>query len=331
MRASRLSAIFCLLLASSAIAADSDSKSKAFVPPADAQWTIVCQVFTDSNHQAEATQAKELWIQQTGLPGFYVIHKQDQSTLYYGYYRSIDDAHDRKESDRAQADRHHLEELTDSNGTHPFVGSVFVELVPKDPPAPPEWNLVNAKGYWSLQVAVYEDDPRRKQAAVDSVKDMRAHGIEAYYYHGDTASSVCIGTWPKEAVKQQTEQYNNPDQPVLVSNSQLGEGDPYLRATGQKLQQMTPKVVITDSSLQAMMTRYPYEAINGDMEIRDSTGKLIKGATPSYVVEVPHDQAQASASDANDSSNQQLPPAFVPPPPPQTDSTAGGLRSIDSK
>jgi hypothetical protein len=327
MKQSALRAILALGL----FAAAANAAPPELIPPADAQWTILCEVFTGSNHQFESHTAKEFWAQSTNLPGFYVVHQQDQSTLYYGYYRSIADPHDHKESDRAQADRLRVQQLVDPSGQRPFVGCVFVELVPKDPPAPPEWNLVNAKGHWSLQVGVYEDDPHRKEAAVDSVKEMRAHGIEAYYYHGQTASSICIGAWPDAAVKQEQPQANDPNQPVLVSNQPLGPGDAYLRTTGQRLQQVTPEVKIIDPNLQDLMKQYPYEAINGDMEIRDAAGHLIKGPTPSYLVEIPQNQQTDSTTTTQDDSNTQLPPAFVPPPPPPTDTTTGGLRSIDSK
>ena len=133
------------------------------VPPADAQWTILCEVFTDAQPPIRSPHRQRFpGPRQTNLPGFYVVHQQDQSTLYYGYYRSIADPHDHKESDRAQADRQRIQQLVDPGGQRPFVGCVFVELVPKDPPAPAEWNLINAKGHWSLQVGVYEDDPHRK-------------------------------------------------------------------------------------------------------------------------------------------------------------------------
>jgi hypothetical protein len=329
MKVAFYSAIFSALLLATSVRAE-DAKSKPFVPPADAQWTIICEVFDGPNHQAQARAAKDYWLQHINMPGFYIVHEEDHSTLYYGYYRSIDNPKDHRESDRAQADRQRLRQLADPTGQHPFLGSIFVELVPKDPPAPSEWNLVNAKGYWSLQVAVYEDDPRRKEAAVDSVQEMRAHGIQAYYYHGPTASSVCIGLWPREAVQQeQPSRPANPNEPVLVSNRPMeGNGEVYLRSTGQRVQEITPQVKIVDPTLLAMMRQYPYEAINGEMEVRDADGHLVKGPTPSYVVEVPHEQ-KPTTSPAEDSS--QLPSAFLPPPPPPSDSTANGLRSIDSK
>lgn len=322
--------VLALLLAGLAIAGDrgagDSANSASFVPPPNARWTIICQVFTGDTHQADATRAKEYWIHRTGLPGFYIIHEQNQSTLYYGYYQTISG----KGSERAQADRRKIEQLANDTGDRPFLGCIFVELIPKDPPAPAEWNLVNAKGYWSLQVGVYESDPRRKEVAVESVRDMRAHGIDAYFYHGPTASSVCIGTWPKDAVKQEQAK-PNPDEPVLVSNRPVGNGDIRLRS-GQKVQEVVPKVQILDPSLRAMMEKYPYEAINGEMELRDANGKLIKGPTPSYIVVIPHQQSPAggTASDQTDDSTQ-LPPAFLPPPPPPTDSATSGLRSIDSK
>jgi hypothetical protein len=330
MKARYCASLLILLTMLSGIASAVED-SKILVPPADAQWTILCEVFTGPNHQFEAHTAKDFWAQSTNLPGFYVVHQQDQSTLYFGYYRSIADPHDHKESDRAQADRLRVQQLVDPSGQRPFDGCVFVELIPKDPPAPAEWNLVNAKGHWSLQVGVYEGDPHRKQYAVDAVREMRAHGIkDAYFFHGPTASSVCIGAWPDEAVTQEQPQASDPNQPVLVSNQPLDQTEAFARNTGQHLQQVTPKVKIVDPSLQALMTQYPYEAINGDMEVRDAAGHLIKGATPTYLVEIP--QQAADASTPQDDSKTPLPPAFVPPPPPPSnDSTTGGLRSIDSK
>src|SRR5205085_9341649 len=145
--------------------------------------------------------------------------EETQSVLYYGYYRAYNDTNDLNESRRAQDDRAKLDKLQDAQGERPFASSIFVELTSPDPEAPAEWNLANAKGYWSLQIAAYKDSPDRKKAAVDSVRAAREKGIEAYYFHGPTTSSVCIGCWPREAVKAQDAAVGeslDPRQPILV-------------------------------------------------------------------------------------------------------------------
>ena len=70
-----------------------------------------------------------------------------------------------------------------------MMSSLIVPIDSPDPVAPPEWNLANAKGYWSLQIAAYKDSPKRKEAAVEAVREARKNGVEAYYYHGETTSS----------------------------------------------------------------------------------------------------------------------------------------------
>ena len=241
--------------------------------------------------------------------------------------RSIDDPHDGKESERAQSNRGRLLQIVDANGSHPFMGCVFVELVPKDPPAPPEWNLVNAQGKWSLQIAVYGDDPRSqtRPALVDPVSaKCGANGIKnAYFYHGATASSICIGTWPDSAVKQDQARPEDPNQPVLVTNQPVAGGDIYLRTTGQKLQQVTPKVQILDPGLQQTADAVPLRSHQRrGWKPATPVPNVVKGATPSYLLEIPHEQP-SDASYNRYTEQTQLPPAFVPPPPPPTDSTTG--------
>ena len=70
-----------------------------------------------------------------------------------------------------------IQSMADQSGNPLFPHSFFVEVTTPDPQAPAEWNLANANGYWSLQIAAYKDSPKRKQYAVEAVRERdRSHG-----------------------------------------------------------------------------------------------------------------------------------------------------------
>ena len=170
--------------------------------PREAAYTIYCRDFTGPNHAAVAEGVKKQVEQVSGLKDFYLVRGESRTVLYHGFYTTFDDSVDAKEARRARADRNRLESLVDARQAKIFPRTVFEPLERPDPEAPAEWNLENAKGYWTLLVATYTDPVQGKQAAVDSVREARKQGYEAYYFHKDTQSHVCIGSWPEGAVKR---------------------------------------------------------------------------------------------------------------------------------
>jgi hypothetical protein len=257
-------------------------------PPRNARYTIYCLAVTGPDHTARANQIKLIWSQATQRKDWYVVHQDDQSLVYFGYYRSIDSGD--RDSARAAADRKMIQNLKDTIGDQPFQQAMLLPLDAPDPTAPPQWNLVNAKGAWSLEIAVYKG-PDRKQAAVDSVKQAREQGIDAYYYHGPSASSVCIGTWPEEAVTQQAmgaSQGSDPSQPLMVVPDPLAAQMPntFTDKEGNQGKVVHPGAQIVDPTLQAAMLKYPTHSFNGYVDTIMVNGK----ATPrsSAVVPIPH-------------------------------------------
>jgi hypothetical protein len=235
-------------------------------------------------------------MRSTPLNQWYVVHEANQSILYYGFYRSFNDGDQAKENQRAQADRAAIDQLTDQRGDRPFQHCFFVALSSPDPVAPSEWDLRNARGYWTLQIAAYLDDPRRKEAAVEAVRGFREAGIEAYFYHGETISSVCIGVWPEEAVRKQETDVGgstDPSQPILVSNVPLPrEMVQGLRdESNQKVRVLQPKMDIADPTLRAAIAQYPEHAVNGyvqQISVRDpQTGQLRQRGEPSMLFAIP--------------------------------------------
>jgi len=245
------------------------------IPPKDAQWTILCESITGPNHLALSKRRKAELIAATGMSDWYVIHAEDQSTLYYGYYRTFNDPKDAAEGRRAQSDRLKLNGVTDAMGDRPFRSCIFVEIDSPDPNAPRQWDLsrlrldeTDERHYWSLQIAAYKDTPERKKAAVDAVKSARDAGYEAYYFHGETTSSVCIGLWPKPSVEERDPavmQNPNDNDALLVLPPALlpDPGKELHAADGQRLKPVAPKFVAVDPTLLAMLREFPTHAVNG--------------------------------------------------------------------
>lgn len=170
--------------------------------PREAAYTIYCRDFTGPTHAAVAEQVKKQVEQVSGLKDFYLVRGESRTVLYHGFYTTFDDGVDRAEAKRARSHRNMLESLVDARQAKIFPRTVFEPLERPNPDAPADWDLQNAKGYWTLLVATYTDPVGGKQAAVDSVKEARKQGYEAYYFHKDSQSHVCVGSWPEGAVKR---------------------------------------------------------------------------------------------------------------------------------
>ena len=292
------------------------------VPPPGAQWTIFCGSFRGPDHVLLANQAKTDLLRQTHLNGWYLVHHADESILYYGYYTELG-------TPRAKADKRSIEGLTVNDGEKEFAGSMFVPLSSPNPSAPPEWNLTNtpAEMYFSLQIAAFVQTPDHKERAVEAVREARRQGIEAYYYHTDAMSTVCVGAWPKTAVRQQggggVAHNDNADVPVVVANQEIPDGAvPNLRdANGNPIPIIAPKLVIDDPTLAKTIKEFPENAVNGYvMTQKDKNGNPIPAS--SFLVVIPHDEA---AAQANSPDSGEAAPSRQALPVDGTDATLGKL------
>ena len=264
----------------------------------DAPFTISCQAISGPNHVELANALKANLVKATPLKDWYVIHEESQSVVYHGFYKSIDRSNP-KESQRAHNDLKTIQSLTNGSGERIFPHSYIVEVTTPDPQAPAEWDLANANGYWSLQIAAYKDSPKRKQYAVDAVREARAQGIPAYYLHGPNTSMVFVGAWPRSAVKEQDEstgQTPDPTQPLLVLSQALPANAPteFRDAEGNLVRALAPRMEPLDPSLIEAMHRYPNNVVNGEIIINkvrdDATGQVQEIADPSFLVAVPQKQ-----------------------------------------
>jgi hypothetical protein len=288
--------------------------------PKDAKWTIFCTVVGGPAHSEQARQLKARLAEVTHSSKWYVVHDDEKSTIYYGFYRTID--HGTREGDQAQADRRHLMEYKNSAGESPLALCSFMLIDRPAPEAPAEWDLAHyprdAMHMWSLQIAAYTPDAAddqghdRKWAAVESVKALRAQGIPAYFYHGDAISSVCVGLWPESAVKRQeggNDKGNagslNSDTSLFVASEPLPEGMAPKAPTGEKLKPMTVRFEPIDATMLEMARKFPSHMTN-NVEIYHKkkdprTGKIVDVAEPSFWVKVPE------VSESTAAANQQMP------------------------
>lgn len=324
--------------------------------PKDARWTIYCDTIAAADHAIRAKALQATLMQQTELRDWYIVQGDGRSTLYYGFYREIDQRADAREATRAQRDRQAVASLVDrSRGVKYFRTPVLVPLESPDPMAPPEWDLRNAKGYWTIEVAVYREDPKRKEYAVDVVRELRTQGHEAYFYHGATTSSVCIGAWPMNAIKpQETDvaRTQNPNDVVMVLPNGLSVPADSTTADGRRLVVYQEKMEVQDAGLAAMWKQFPEVAVNGavgkkvrvvrqgntvrTVPFNSSQGEVVEIINHSRIVPIPSSEpksapppifsgqgsAQAGESVITDPFGQ-----LRPPPPPG--STGAKLRSLE--
>jgi hypothetical protein len=325
--------------------------------PKDAEWTILCATIGGPDHAAQARSARAALLKQTKLPDWYIIHGEGRSTLYYGFYRAINDPKDAKESERAQNDRLAISNLADpANGARLFSSVILTKLDTADPTAPPEWDLTRATGVYSVQIAVFKDSPSRRSTAVEAVRQARAAGHEAYFYHGPTSSSVCIGAWPASAVIEHNQfnvkQMQNPAAVPLVTAGQiptLPQGD-LMTPDGKPINVINARFEILDPALRAVMKQFPIHSINGverPMMFDPRTGqKRLAPERPSFLVKIPHtpqlaptiaenavsDPTRANAN-ANPVTPQEQQVQQIPPPPVRPSNTAQGgkLKSLEDR
>lgn len=310
-------------------------KEEIVVPPKEAKWTLFCTVIGGPGHIERAKQIKIRLAESTKSNKWYVVHEDDKSMLYYGFYRTIDRG--TKDGDAAQADKASISGLRNAAGDAPMQLCSFMTIDTPGPEAPAEWDMGNMvrspEKYWSLQIAAFTADASdaeghdRKWAAVESVKALRAQGLPAYFYHGDSISSVCVGVWPEGAVKKQKgangrgdAAADNPDTAIVVSNFPLPEKLPNglmpKDQDGRPLKSMSPQIELLDPTLHAMATRFPSHMVNSEerqFEVLDPVTKQKRLVSlPSFLVFIPEAKSTSGTSGPHPAVNPgQLP--LMPP------------------
>ncbi len=259
----------CVLLSLTGCTAGGAGLGLSPTPGSEVFWAIRC----DTRHGADrfriTQQESEALKQVQGLKPqlVQVIHNEHESSVYYGRYRRTVEIGGSTATYRpdAMADLNLIRSLCMNVGGSdcwPFIYASLEEL-PRGRSRHPEWDLANAKGYWTLHVAVfYCEGPitNPKYLAEEYCRELREQGVEAYYYHGPTRSSVYVGLFPKEAI--QTVSETNPLSGVLtVSNKivdqrllKLQEQFPVSYQNGRRVNELVPDPTT------GQKRRVPYES-----------------------------------------------------------------------
>lgn len=171
-------------------------------------WTIMCMEMLGHEQRSALEQ---IAVTLTNTPGIRkdqvrVLTEGDGYVrLYYGkYVRRADPRTGQRETPAAlRADLDMLRTLGTPERGYFFR---FARVVPEPVPdsGRPEWDLRNATGIYTLQVAVFEltDDLwDYKSAAAEYVEYLRSKGYQAYYHHANGSSMVTVGSFGPEALQ----------------------------------------------------------------------------------------------------------------------------------
>ncbi len=182
-------------------------------------WTIECNAYTGENRREMADRMASLLkrVADVDARQVRVSHEAERSCVYYGeydlsYVRAETDSEEHTKGDvyvalneAIKRDLRFVRQLS-IGSQFPFFSARPIPK-PTEDVGPPEWDLRNARGVYTLHVGVTYNTPTMhayKQAAVEWVKALRSDGYEAYYYHSpdEPRSSICVGTFGDDALIQ---------------------------------------------------------------------------------------------------------------------------------
>jgi len=225
--------------------------------PSGDRFGIFLAAFTGPTHRQQAQAYLSAVRRQTGWPELYVETDDRTSRVFRGEYPTYIAAED---------DLRRVKAFRDAAGRPLFRGAIIMPLKPR-PYGPPEWDLRNCAGPYSVLVAVFYNVPEanppymgREKFAVDYCRQLRARGEEAFYYHGTTRSIVTVGSFQESALAK-------------------------IQKDGQELYE------IRDPQIQQIIDRYKYLAVNGRQEftkvLNRSTGRYDRIPQKPRVISVP--------------------------------------------
>jgi len=221
----------------------------------EAEYTILLYVLKSVDHADRIQSFKTQTERDTGWKGLFVVTRADHSELYWGKYAN----HKQASKNLAKAKKYRT-----PLGVKPYAQAIILPL-PASQPGPPEWNLKNADGAYTVVVATFHDVPEanyfgRKGNAVAYCRQLRQKGKEAYFHHGPANSLVTIGTFGQGAVRM------------------VQRGD-----------RRTPQIL--DQGIIAIQREFPYLAVNGRQELtvqmNPATGRIEKVPDKTYPARIP--------------------------------------------
>lgn len=246
-----------------------------FPPRAQEQetWSIRCIGLTGPRRFQLAEQYADALRKVQGLRSelVQVVNTEEESVVYYGRYQREPGEGDKPATYRPDQtdDLVRIRSLQSPDGqVRPFLLATLEPLATYET-GNPEWDLNNADGYWSLQVAVFYNTGEfhaRRTAAEQYCRELRNQGVEAYFHHGSANSVVCVGLFPREAVQE------------------VQREDPLLGV-------VRPTIEYVDERLRELQQKFPHNLQNGhefySIERDPRTGERRRIPQPSFLVRTP--------------------------------------------
>ncbi|NLX06785.1 MAG: hypothetical protein GXY33_16735 [Phycisphaerae bacterium] len=183
-----------------------------------------------------------------------VTHSDEVTLLTYGSYNN-------PQSQQAQKDLAFIKGLGVRDQGYLFLDAHLEPIPEPDPPILASWRLINSGGYWTLEIARF-DEPGHKKAAVELVQYLRTEKkTPAYVYHAANRSLVTVGAFPEDAIQA---------------------------GGGRRGPVIGMKPVVTDPDLKRWQNEFPYLIVNGtyiDLKAPKDDKKEIR--MPSKIMRVP--------------------------------------------
>ena len=245
----RINAWMLMIVASAALA--------GCEPQGRARYTVLLgRVYSPEYHVEWAEHLLEMTEQDTGWSDLRIVHNSGMSELFWGRFVTLEQA----ERYVRRARRYKRPE-----GGQVFASPVALTLPPQKI-GPPEYDLENVEGHWTLVIAEFNDKvdaPGHEEAALAYCLELREHGHRTYYWNKPLKSYVTIGVFPEESFN------------YVYDDDRYTAVGPFL----------------LDEDLANLQDRFPDLAVNGRQELRryfnNTTNQYERSPAPSYVEMVP--------------------------------------------
>jgi hypothetical protein len=163
---------------------------------------LLCPPFRGSDHVRNAKAGEKAVKDATGWSGVYLVHEEQDSSLYFGHYLT---------AKKAGAELLKVRAWKMTNGSLPFSLAIVTRLAGSDI-GPRQWDLSGAKDpnwAYTLVIAEFHNVPEedylsRKEDAVTYCRNLRGRGQETFFYHGPSKSMVTLGVFPVSAFHTET-------------------------------------------------------------------------------------------------------------------------------
>lgn len=170
---------------------------------ADEAWGIALRFFSGPGHQEQAQRALPALAEAVGTNALRVRTQENGSVVLLGRYAGPGDQ-------RGLAEIERLRTIADTNGNPVFATAYLAPPPAQGPDAGtlPEANLATVRerygseAVYTLQHALFDRGSRSgyQREAERLVRELRAQGELAFYYHGRTSSVVTLGIFGEDAV-----------------------------------------------------------------------------------------------------------------------------------